>query len=333
MLTYLLVLNNEDILEVSKNQETVTQSQVDRLEKLVKEGVVGQYQLADLKGQLASDQINIINNKNALETAKINLCQLMNIPYSKDLQFDRDELKKPAGPYEQTAEQVYQQSLENFAQVKATDFRVKSYEKAVSVAKGNYYPTLSFGANLNSSTSSAALVSVPGTKTEIATGDYVKINSSQYDVLRQEQSYSYSKPAFGKQLNDNLGNYYGFNLQVPLFNNFRVRNQVRLAGLNLKYAEQENSNIKLLLRQNIEQAHLNMTTTYERYKALDDQVNNFEVSFHAAEIRFNNGVINSVEYLVVKNSLDRARVNLITSMYEYILRTKVLDYYQVKLVW
>ncbi len=333
LLTYLLILSNEDILDISKSQEAVTRKQVERLDVLVKEGAIGEYQLADLKGQLASDQIAIINNVSALQTAKLNLCQLMNIPFNRDLEIDRDEFKKPAGLYEFSADQVYQQSLENFAQVKAADLRVKSSEKAIKVAKGNYSPTLSFGGNINSSYSSAALQTIPGSKTETATGDYVKINNIQYDVLQQAQIFSYKKLGYGKQFNDNLGKSYGFSLQIPVFNNFQTRNQVKLANINLKDAELENANIKMTLRQNIEQAHLNMSATYERYKALQDQVTNFEISFRAAEIRFNSGVINSAEYLLVKNNLDRSKANQVMAMYEYLLRTRVLDFYQVKLVW
>ena len=228
---------------------------------------------------------------------------------------------------------MYQQSLENFAQVKAADLRVKSSEKAIKVAKGNYYPTLSFGANINSSYSSAALQAIPGSKTETATGDYVKINNTQYDVLQLSQNFSYKKPGYGTQFNDNLGKSYGFSLQIPVFNNFQTRNQVKLTNINLKDAELANANVKMVLRQNIEQAHLNMSATYERYKALQEQVTNFEISFRAAEIRFNSGVINSTEYLLVKNNLDRSKANQVMAMYEYLLRTRVLDFYQVKLVW
>lgn len=333
LLTYLLILNNEDILEISKSQEAVTRKQVERMEVLAREGSVGQFQLADLKGQLSSDQMAIISNTNALQTAKLNLCQLLNIPYNKELEIDRDEFTKPANLYEFSAEQIYQQSLENFAQIKATDLRVKSLERAVKVAKGNFYPTLTFGANLSSSYSSAALLPIPGATNEVGTGSYVKINGAQYNVLKLDQSFSFKKIGYGKQFNDNLGNSYGFNLQIPVFNNLRTRNQVKLAAINLKDAELENANTKLVLRQNIEQAHLNMLATYERYKALQEQVANFEISFRAAEIRFNSGVINSAEYLLVKNNLDRSKINQIMAMYEYMLRTKVLDFYQVKLGW
>jgi len=333
LLAYLLVLTNEDVLEISRNQAAVTRKQVERLEVMVREGAVGQFQLTDIKGQLASEEIAIINNENALETAKLSLCQLLNIPYNKDLKLDREEFQQPAGFYAETPDQIYLQALKDFAQVKATDYRVKSLEKGVKVAQSNYFPTVSFGANIFSSYSSAAMQGTPGSTVEAKTGEYITVNNTRYDVMKQDQNFSFSKIGYGKQLDNNLGTYIGFNVQVPVFNNFRVRNQVRLARISLKNAELENANIKYQLRQNIEQAHLNMSTTYKRYKALQDQVNSFEISFRAAEIRFNNGVINPVEYLQVKNNLDRSRVNHIVAMYEYILRTKVLDFYQAKLNW
>ena len=71
-----------------------------------------------------------------------------------------------------------------------------------------------------------------------------------------------------------------------------------------------------------------MTTAWNRYKVLGEQVAAFEESFRAAEIRFNLGAMNSVEYLIVKNNLDRANINFTTARYDYLLRTRVLDFYQ-----
>jgi outer membrane protein len=63
---------------------------------------------------------------------------------------------------------------------------------------------------------------------------------------------------------------------------------------------------------------------------LAKQVENFEESFRAAEVRFETGVINSAEYLISKNNLDRTKINLAQSKYEYLFRTKLLDYFQGK---
>ena len=62
------------------------------------------------------------------------------------------------------------------------------------------------------------------------------------------------------------------------------------------------------------------------------QVNDFNEAYKIAEVRFNEGATNQVEYLIAKNNLDKANINLIIARYDYIFRTKILDYYQGKLV-
>jgi outer membrane protein len=76
-----------------------------------------------------------------------------------------------------------------------------------------------------------------------------------------------------------------------------------------------------------------MTAAKNRYQALVEQVTAYAESFRAAEVRFNAGASTSVDYLIAKNNLDRANVNLIIARYDYVLRTKILDYYQGKPLW
>ena len=83
----------------------------------------------------------------------------------------------------------------------------------------------------------------------------------------------------------------------------------------------------------IDRAYANLHSAADRYNVLLEQVTAYNESFNAAEIRFNNGVGTSVDYLIAKNNLDRANIDLITTKYDYVLRTKILDFYQGKLLW
>ncbi len=107
ILNYLQVLNNEDLLVNTSNQATVSRQQVDRLEIMVKEGAVGLYLLADLKGQLANDQVAIVNAQNSLDLSRLTLCQLLNIPYNKSLQLERNDAMIPAEMYQGNPEEIY----------------------------------------------------------------------------------------------------------------------------------------------------------------------------------------------------------------------------------
>jgi outer membrane protein len=109
-----------------------------------------------------------------------------------------------------------------------------------------------------------------------------------------------------------------------------TRNQIKLANLNLKDNELVEANTKQQLHQQIDQAYLNMNNAYERYKVLLTQVDAYDESFKAAEVRFKAGVGTSIDYLTAKDRLDRANLNLVNAKYDFVLRKKVLDYYSGK---
>ena len=333
ILSYMQVLSNEDILTVSKTQLLVTKKQVERMEVLVKEGSAGAYQLTDVKGQMANEEIGIINLENSLQQSTLSLCQLMNIAYQPIMELDRSAIVFNSDLYPQSSAQVIEEAMQHMPIVKANTFKIKSAEKSILVAKGSYYPTISFNGSAGSSYSSLFTRSIPSTVTEIQTDGYIKSGTVRTPVFTQVQNYNSAKVGYGKQMNNNLGFFTGVSLQVPLFNNLQVRNKVKLAKINRQTVQLDAENLNYQLKQNIEQAWLNMNASYNRYKVLEEQLANFEESFRAAEVRFGNGVINAAEYLIAKNNLDRTKLNLVQGKYEYVFRTKLLDFYQGKNLW
>jgi outer membrane protein len=284
-----------------------------------------------MKGQYASDQLAIINAASALELAKLTLAQHMNIPYSKDMQVDREGFDMTIALYAGTSEMVYTTALEGLAMVKAADLRTKAAAKGIKVAAAGLYPTVALFGQLGTNYSSAARISTITAVTDVASSDYVVVNGNNVPVMTRQTSFSSQKINYFNQYNNNLNTYLGISLQVPIFSAFRTRTNIRLAKIEEKRTGYVAENTRIQLRQAVEQAHLNMTMAYDRYKVLEDQVVAFTESFRAAEIRFDLGALNSVEYLIVKNNLDRATINLTIARYEYLLRTKVLDFYQGKL--
>jgi len=333
ILAYLQVLNNEDLLIQSRNQRELSEKQVQRLEVLNNEGAITPSNLSDVKGQLANDELSIINTQNALETARVNLCHLMNIPYDKDLQLERSGTGSLATKYNDTPDIIYQAALEKFALVKAVDLRKQSAESAVKATRGQLFPTLSLNGSANSNYSNAARNDIFINTTDVASQDYVVVNGSPSPVIRKQNNFNSEKITYGKQLNNNLFTSVSLNLRVPIFNSFQARSRVSIAKINLKNDELVAQTTRTQLRQAIDQAYINMVSASDRYKTLLNQVDAFTESFQAAEIRFNNGVGNSIDYLTAKNNLDRSNINLINAGFDFILRIKVLDYYEGKPLW
>lgn len=333
ILSYLLVLNNEDVLDLAKAQMEVTKKQVERLELLNKEGAIAPYTFTDLKGQYASDEVLVTNAINNVQSAKLTLAQLMNVPYDESAVLERINVNEALALYEGTTDKIYDEAVAKLGIVKAADLRKQSAEKGIKVARANYSPTLSLFGGLGTSYSSAASLNSLVSESFGPSDSYVTVNGTNYQLNVKQQTFKSEPFGLGKQYNNNLYTNFGLALRVPIANNFRARNQVKLAQITYKNTQLIADNTKIQLRQNIEQAYFNMSAAYNRYQSFQNQVTALEESFKAAEVRFENGVINSVEYLQVKNNLDRARLNLTQSKYEYVLRTKVLDYYQGKLSW
>jgi outer membrane protein len=333
ILAYLQVLNADEILSQSKDFAKVTQEQVDRLDVLNKSGSILPSNFYDLKGQLANDQITIVENKAALESAKVALSQLLNIPYDKSLEVEKIPESNFNINYTDTPDEIYATALKQFAEVTATELRTKSAEKNIRSVKGQLFPSLSFNGNINTNYSSVATRDFFINTTEAPTSNYVTVDGANYPVIAQHDNYNTQKIIFGNQLNNNL--YYTLNLglNIPLFNAHRVRNQVKLATLNYQNNELIEQHTKTQLQQNIEQAYVNLNAAMDKYKLLREQVDAFAESFHSAEIRFNSGVITSVDYLVVSNSYNRAQSNLTTAKYDFVLREKILDFYAGKPLW
>jgi outer membrane protein len=332
LLAYLQVLNNEEIVALSKGQVTVSREQVTRLEKLNREGAISPPLLYDLTGELKANELSVITAKNALESSKLALAQLMNIPYNADLRLERVNVDEMLAQYAASPAEVYQKAVHQLAMVKASELRTKSAEAAWRVAKGERYPVLFLNGSLNSNYSSIAARDILLNATETPTADYVLLNGSKVPVIARRNNYASEKISYGSQLKNNVFSNVAVGVRIPIFNGFVTRNRIRLASIAVKNSELAEENTRQQLRQEVDQAYINMNTGWERYKILQDQVAAYAASFRAAEVRFNAGAGTSIDYLVAKNNLDRASINLLIAKYDFVLRKKILDYYEGGLV-
>jgi outer membrane protein len=332
ILDYLAVLAARDLVTISREQADVDLRQVNRLQLQSDAGsLLLLSDLSNLKGSYAGDLVSIAAADNALETAKINLFQVMNVPYKKNIQCQDIVLDLQSSDTSTSSETIYQTALQTLPEIKSVDLKIKAFQKGLSAARGQYYPQLSLYASVNTSFSNAATTSIPGSITDVVTTDYVTVGGTNYNVVTKQQNFTTQYLSFGDQFRDNKYTSVGLSLYVPIVNFLRARNNVKQAKVNLLNAQYNANSTRLVLQQGVEQAFQNMIAAYKQYKSYQDQVEAYAESFRTTEIRFNEGVINSDPYVIAKNNIDRARINLSQAKYIYILRTKILDYYQGRL--
>ena len=333
ILAYLQIVSAEDVFTQVQEQVGVTGKQIERLEILNKEGAIAPPLLYDLKGQSANEQISIADQRAGIANAKLNLLQLLNIPYNKSFEVARISVENISTEYPQSPEEIYTIALKNFARIKAVKMRTESAEKGIKAAKGLLYPSLYLGGNLNTNYSSVASRSFLVNTVEASSEDYVTVNGAKIPVVVQQSNYRNDKINYGDQLNNNIFSSVNLTLNVPLFNASQTRNKINRAKITYENNQLIEQHAQTELQQAIERAYVDVVNSFEKYQLLQSQVLAFTESFRAAEIRFNSGLMTSVDYLIAKNNLDRSNTNLIISRYDFVLRSKVLDYYQGKPLW
>jgi outer membrane protein len=180
-------------------------------------------------------------------------------------------------------------------EVKAAELSVTSAEYGVKIAKGSFYPSIGVGGNLFS--------------------NYV------------DQSAFGATEDFNTQINNNLSQALGLNLNIPIFSNFRNNANLQRARVQRNLSEVQELEVKNQLRQDIETSYTNAYAARQSYQASLTRVASLEEAFRMARQRFDVGSLNSVDFQVAQNNLFNAQADLLNAKYEYIFRVKVLDFY------
>ncbi len=335
-LAYLNIMNAEDQLSISQTQTNITKLQIERTDKLVKAGSLPQSNLFDLKAQLAQEETTVINNQSILDLAKLTLIQLLNDKSIIDVAVDRISIPTPSTTgYEASIAKVYEVAEASQPVIKAADMRIKGADKGIEIARAGFLPVISgsvsVGANQSNAQKDIVLQDVTATR-DLGTVNFqgqniplVVTSTSKGVPIRTDNTTNYFT-----QLGNTFNYGFGVNANIPIFSRFANKTNVSRAKIQKENANLNAQQARLTLRQNIEQAYTNLTNAAKRFDALTIQVAALEESFRAAESRFNAGAIDFVSYSLQKTNLDKAKGNLVAAKYDFIFRTKILDFYQNK---
>ena len=192
-----------------------------------------------------------------------------------------------------SAEEVYNSAVQSRPELKAAEFRLRSSEKNIAIAKADYLPSLGLGA-------------------QIGTGYY---NMSRLPV----------NEAFGDQISNNLSTALGFRLSIPVFNRFEVKNRVKSAKLEVENSKIEIEKTKIDLRKSIQQAYFNAIAAKNRWESSQKSVRANEEAFRFASQKFESGRANQYEVNIAKNNLAQSISEQTQAKYEYVFRMKLLE--------
>ncbi|MFV0267818.1 MAG: TolC family protein [Draconibacterium sp.] len=301
---YLQILFAEEVLLVDSANLEVTKQQLERSRQLVNAGSLARGAMLEIEAQLAREELQLVNDQNSLQLAYLNLYQFLDLPMAESFKIEKPSLPEIRANLTMiNAFDVFNNAINIRPEIKAAQLRVESAMKQLEIAKGAHYPSLSFGAN------------------------YYNNYNNQYRYAPTEENPSPSRIPFGEQLKNNNRSSLGFTLSIPIFNRFQVKNSISNSQIQISDYEYQLQIARNVLRKDIELVYTNALAALNRYLSTQKAVTSMKEAFRYTEEKFNVGMINSVEYNQSKNNLATAQSDLIQAKYEYIFRTKILDFY------
>jgi len=324
---YLSVVFAKEALRIAQERSQRTMEQAERTKKLVDAGASSKDNYLNLKAQWAQEKRNVVSAENNLTLSKLSLEQLMQLPHDEAFDIVYPIGIQPNSLPVFSIEDVVKDALNTQPEVKRELERLKAAEKLLEVAKASALPTLSAFGSLSTVYSSAA-------KSYVNNGfDTVPIGyvfGSQLPVMTLSPKFKAEEKTFPNQFTDNLGSSLGFNLSIPLFTAGNVQRSITSARINLERAKLNQLQTNNNLYQSIAQAVTNYQAAQKDFDADLATVEAQKESFTYAEKRFQEGLLNTVDYLNLKNNLIASESNLLQSKYRLWLRLKILEFYQGK---
>lgn len=289
--SYLQVLFNKEILEVSREQLRLSNVQLERQQALLEGGKVPEVDVIQAKAQVAQNEVQVVNSENDYTTSIIELAKLLkldNLTGFDVMPIDDDTMTLL------NAEEVYRNALSNYPAISAARQAIKVADDGITLAKSGYLPTLSFNAGLG---------------------------SSYYTVSGDDTK------KFSSQMRDNFSKNLGFSLNIPIFDAFSTRNQIRQAKVRKLSAQIQLEQQQSELHRAIRLAYQQAVGAEKKYEAGKIAVDASKAALDAMTEKYTYGKANATEWEQTQSDYITTLAQQVQAKYELILRNKVLQFY------
>ena len=290
----------EGLVEISKEQLIVSQSNYNLVEKQVELGLKAGADLYEAESLLLTDKLNVTQSNNQLAAAKLTLIQEMNLENTSEIAIQKD-LQEEVSNFESEemkSDSIYTEARAFLPMIKAQELRAKAAKKQVAVSRGRLYPSLSFFAG-------------------IGTGYFETTRDTLGNTL-----------PFREQFRDNTSQYIGVNLNVPISNGWSARSRVKQSKIeklraenNLKTQEQELFQAIQQLVQDYNSLEVELVQSNQKMEAQN-------LAFTIAQKRYEKGLINALELFTAKNLYASAQNENLQVKLRSEINKSTLDFYR-----
>lgn len=325
---YVQILFEYDAITIAQHQVEADSIQVEKTAKYVEVGQLAESTLLQIKAQLYTDKSAKVNAENQLQLANLQLMQFMEMPADTGFSIERPAHDEVLAEMPTSSAEIYKIAELNFPEIKSAAIKTNAAKTDLEVNKAAMLPSVSLNAGLS-------------------TEYYSSLSHTNYQTIYQNQTIGYlqsnpsetvigpvpltttttSRYPFVNQFKDNFSQLVSLNLSVPIFNNYRARNNIRLSKLAIQNAQLNEQATKNTLRKNIEQAYTDQLAAGKNYIASKEQLNSETRVYADMEKKYYAGLASATDYLIEQNNYYKAALANLQAKYEYIFKTKVIDFY------
>lgn len=307
-LDYLQVLLNRELATATENQLMITKQQIEKTRKMVEAGSMARGNLLQIEAQAAQEELQLINIKNQLDISVLNLTQLLELKSPEGFSVVVPEIPLDTNTViTGTVNEIYETALGNRPEVKSAEYLLTASEYDMKIAKGSRSPRLSLNNSFSTGYSD------------------IRKRVTGVDPLTGPVYGTYS---FADQISDNINYGIGFSLNLPILNGWQINKNISNSKLNVENRQYTLEGTKKQLYKNIQQSYADAGAALKKYAASVKAVASTEESFRYTEQKFNVGMVTPVDYNAAKTQLLNAQSDMSQAKYEFIFKTKVLDFYK-----
>lgn len=292
---FVQVLYANETVKINQNTVEVSLVQRDRARGLFEAGALSQADMAQMESQYTSDKYQLVLAQTALENARLDLKQLLELEITDQMEPVIPELKDSAFmAMLPSKEMIYLTSLEVMPEVKYNKLSIEVAGIEKQKAWAGYLPSLNLSAGLGTSHTSGT-----------AWG-------------------------FGNQMKHNWSENIGLTLSIPIFSNRSNRTAVNLAKLGIENAELNYDGVRKDLLKSIETVYQDAVSAQDRYRSATENLKAVQLSFDLISQQFALGMKNTLEMITEKNNYLIAQQEVVQAKYMAILNRQLLNFYQGK---
>ena len=290
--SYLQILFNKEQLKVLISQNSITKDNLKRTQQLIDAGSLPAGDIFELQATDATQQQQIISTENTLLISKIALCQMLLIEDYATFDISDDVIDIPLTDLSnETPQTILVKAKESVNDIKVALSNVDIAKKDLSISRSSYLPTLS---------------------------GFVGYNT------RWSESTPFN---FADQLSLFDGTAIGLQLNVPILNGFATRGRVQRAKINQERTEYQLKQAELDLESNVYQAYNDVINAKKSYEAAQKTLEARKQAFGFSKERYEVGLLNTFDFSQSSIALDNAQSEVLRTKYDYIFRTKILEFY------